>query len=129
MNTLLNAAVIQQLGFDSLQDEDCKQTLSDIANYGIDGGFGSFIYYSDTCEFYDNNERLIKEALAEMACDFGQTAAELVASFGCLNGNYSVCEIDLFLMTGEETDDNGTQLKNALAWFAAEETARVLGGE
>lgn len=66
------------------------------------------------------------ELVKELADDFGQTPIQFVASFNCLNGNYSdsegEAEISRALYGRLASDD--TQVPNALAWFALEEVAR-----
>jgi len=122
MNESLKRAVLEQLGMDpdDLTEED-HGTLQDICNHGIDGGFTGFIYYADTCEFYDDNKQDIIALCREFADEFGQGISELIASFNCLD--LTVAEVDAFLICGD--DENEEQIKNALAWFAAEEVARL----
>ncbi len=121
MNTL-QTAVIQQLGYESLDDE-CTSTLSDVANYGADCGFGQFVYYKDTCQFFDDNRNDILQLVAELADDLGESPSGMVKSFRCLNSDFNH-EVDQVLMNIDCDDD--MQVKNALAWFALEETARSL---
>jgi len=78
MNKKLITAVKRNLG------GDVKQQLKDITNHGISGGFGGFIYYSDTVKFFKNNRAEIIELVREMAQEFGQDPIEFVASFNCL---------------------------------------------
>ena len=124
MNTLQNN-VINQLGYDEL-DSECKDTLSDVAQYGADAGFGQFIYYSDTCQFFDDNRRDILQSVSDMAESMGEEPSAMVKSFRCLNGDFNH-EVDQVLM-GIDCDDD-IQVKNALAWFALEETARELADD
>lgn len=123
----LQQIVIKQLGFSELDDE-CKQTLSDIANHGVSGGFGGFIYYSDTVKFFDDNRKLILAELVGFADELGESAADMVKNFPCLqigdNDNWND-EIDKVLFGLPCEDD--TQVKNALAWFACEHVASELG--
>lgn len=37
---LLTNAVIEQLGYEELEDEELRSTLEDITNHGAGGGFG-----------------------------------------------------------------------------------------
>ena len=126
--TDLQLAVLKQLGFigytsnDNSLSQSTKETLQDINNHGIDGGFGDFIYYSDTTEFFDNNRAEIVEALRELASDLGEDMFEMVSGFGCLNGDYDTYEI-ADVVCGNKDDK---WIKNALAWFAAETVAREL---
>ncbi len=124
MNTL-QKNVIEQLGYDEF-DEECNATLQDVAQYGADSGFGQFVYYSDTCQFFDNNRSAILQSVSDLAGELGESPSTMVQNFGCLNGDYNR-EVDQVLM-GIECDED-VQVKNALAWFALEETARELINE
>ena len=119
MNAKLTAAVIRQLGG--------RESLEDIANHGIDGGFTGFIYYTDTIKFFKAHRAEIVELVKEYASEFGQSPIQLVASFGCLkmdaNNPEDKSEIARALYGRLASDD--TQVPNALAWFAAEEVARA----
>ena len=115
MSNLLNAVIEQSGGI-----EAWEEMKIDISSHGIDGGFSGWIYYTETNEFYDNNERDIKSLLSEQADEYGQGVSELLASFNCLD--ISTGEADNFLMGLDEEEDN-TQIKNALAWFTVEHYA------
>lgn len=114
--TKLDRAVIRQLGG--------SDYLADIANHGIGGGFPGFTYYSDTVKFFKAHRADIIALVKEMADDFGQSPMEFVAGFNCFKGMDFEAEIAECLY-GRVSADNYT-VPNALAWFAAEETARKL---
>jgi hypothetical protein len=116
-NAKLFNAVYKQL-------DECEfETLENIANYGIAGGFNGFIYYTDTTAFFKRNKTAILQLAYEMVADCGYTGiGQFLGSFGCLKG-YSVSECEKALMF--ETDDTQA-IQNALAWFAAEEFARFI---
>jgi hypothetical protein len=116
MNTKLTNAVIKQLGG--------RESLEDIANHGIDGGFTGFIYYSDTVKFFKKNRALILELAKEMASDLGENVIDMIAGFNCLTDDDETRESIARCLWGRVTD-NDTQVANALAWFAAEEVART----
>ena len=78
MNKKLIKAVIRQLGG--------RDSLQDIANHGIDGGFSGFIYHSDTVKFFKRNRAEIVELVKEMADELGEEPIELVCMFNCLGG-------------------------------------------
>lgn len=119
----LQQAVFDQLGFIEL-DDDARQTLRDIARYGIDGGFVGFTYFTDTIAFFKANRSAILSALAELASDLGESVEDLVVNFRCLGEDYRD-EVRTVLY-GLDADDrqHTAQVENALAWFAAEEVAR-----
>jgi len=122
--TQLDLNVIENLGYDSLVDE-CKGTLSDVANYSASGGYGQFCYYSDTCKFFDDNRGDILQLASEIdACMNADGAASFIKSFRCLDGLYSLDEVAQVIYDKDCDNDAVTQVKNALAWFALEETAR-----
>jgi hypothetical protein len=124
MNTKLIKAVIDQLGSEG---DDLKANFEDITNHGIDGGFGGFIYYSDTIEFFKKNKKEITELVFEMAEEFGQTPIEFVRGFNCLKStfeNAAEAEAEISRALYGRLDKDDTQVPNALAWFAGEEVAR-----
>lgn len=129
MNKLtdLQIAVIEQMsGDDNIKTlEDVSNTyvlenLKDVANYGADGGWNGFTYYSDTVKFFDDNKDLIMESLKELASELGEGLLEMISKFRCLDNEYSVDEIAevLYANSGE-----CEFLKNALSWYALEEVA------
>lgn len=125
MNTL-KQAVIEQLGYESENDEELIQVCEDISNHGIGGGFGGFIYYNETIKFFDDNKEDIMVRLGQLADEIGMNKYDLIVSFSCLNKLYSVDQVvDGIYIEG---DENESQIKNALSWFAAEEIAREIAG-
>lgn len=100
--------------------DDFAESAMDVANHGAsDGTFGSFIYYTDTCEFFQNNRSTILRAFRDECEEIGEPMAQSLASFRCLNGDYPVGECESFLI-GLEPDEDWTQLENALSWWALE---------
>lgn len=112
----LTRAVIKQLGGWA----SFKESAEDICNHGINGGYGGFIYYSDTVPFFTRNRRAIIDLAKEQAADFGQGVLEMIAGFNCFAGDYTADEIGETLF-GRDPD---TQIANGLAWYAGEEVAR-----
>ena len=119
--TLINAVIDNLSGMDSIEN---------INNHGIDGGFGNFIYYADTVKFYKKHKKDILKMAQEMAQDLGKDMLSMIAGFNCLNGrhkgagaDYTQTEIGeaIFSGTGEMAD----RILNAMAWFAAEEVCRM----
>ena len=101
-----------------------RESLVDVCNQGADCGFGSFVYYVDTCEFFKKHRKDIMAIAESMAQDFGQDLFAMIAGFGCLKdyklGAYETSEA--LNGRGEMAD----QVQNAMAWFALEEVAREL---
>ena len=128
MNKKLINAVIENLGYDDLNDPELIQQLKDITNHGIGGGFGGFIYYSETTSFFNENRKEIIELVKEMSFSLGEGMIELVASFNCLKDmDVTLDEIGnvLFCIDTDNYDEKMI-IKNGLSWFAGEEVARHL---
>ena len=71
-------AVINQFG----GWEQFKESAPDVSNYGIDGGFSGFIYYSETHKFTLKNRAAIVELLEETADSLGVDVVAMVSNFG-----------------------------------------------
>ena len=128
MNNELKNAVLEQLGIDpEAMEEYDRGVLCSITEHGIDGGFHGFVYNSETCAFYDANMRQILELLRELSDEMGETMAQCVSSFNCVDD--TPADVEEFFVFQHENRDCDTNLKNALAWFAAEEVARYMVGE
>lgn len=114
----LTRAVVRQLGG---WDEDTQQNLRDIAKYGVAGGFYGFIYYADTVKFFQKNRAVIMGCLLDLADDVGESPYKMMTHWSCLKG-YS----KFVIASGINNADSeyADQVRNALAWFAAEEVAR-----
>jgi hypothetical protein len=115
--TLINA-VINRIGLDS---------VNDVNNNGISGGYGGFIYYSDTLSFYKRYRRLINKLVFEMAEIFGEDPVNMIASFRCVNDDADTRkDIGKCIYGGNINGllDN-VHIPNALSWFAAEEVCRM----
>jgi len=125
MKTQLQLAVIEQLGFSDHDDADLITTLNDIHSYGIEGGFGGFIYYSDTVAFAEQNKSDILEIARDMADSLGEDGAySLIAGFPCLGDGYTADSVADAI--NDEDHEDRTQVLNAMAWFAAEEFAHYM---
>jgi len=124
VNESLKNAVIEQLGGD---DESIEYAKDTIQNCGASGGVGGFIYYSETTEFARNNMDDIYSLLKDQASEFGYDCVfEMVAKFNCLKDHkYSPHEI-ADVIYNKASEDDETQILNALAWYALEETIHTL---
>lgn len=124
---VLIEAVIEQLGYDPAEEnEELTGTLSDIRSHGIDGGYSGFIYYTDTHKFAIDNRKQIVALLDEMADDMGIEVNDMVAGFGVFRNSPMDKEDkrDLRNYLGGGPVEQGT-ITNVMAWFAAEEVARM----
>ena len=99
---------------------------ADITRHGIDGGFNGFIYYADTEPFAARNKDAILELASGQAQEMGYDSTfAMIRGFGCFRGD-NLSDGDLMrAMCKGRNPENGTNLLNALAWYAAEEVARA----
>lgn len=103
------------------------ESAPDITAHGIDGGFGGFIYYSETEPFARRNRSAIAEMASAQASDFGTGVFDMIRGFGCFRHDKvkpTDEEIGSALYAGRDID-NGAPILNALAWYAGEEVARA----
>ena len=119
--TLVRAVVHQLGGW-----QEAEQSMIDIANHGINGGFHGFIYYSDTVAFFKKHRTTICELVNSTADDFGESPITMITSFNGLKNVETQDSILRCLGGGSLRPDpsNDTIVANALTWFAAEEVAR-----
>ena len=118
---LINA-VISRIGMDSVQD---------VMNHGIDGGYNGFIYYSDTHEFAMKYRKHILNLLEEQAEGMGEEVVEMVSHFGVFYDRRTQKTTmdkddrkDLYRYLGGGRCEQST-ITNVMAWFAAEEVCRM----
>ena len=118
---LINA-VIDNIGIESVED---------VINHGIDGGFNGFIYTSDTVAFYKKHKKDIITLAKDMASDLGENLIEMIGGFNCLK-YYDYNKNKWVEDKGQDAigqtvygNDHDDMVANALAWFAAEEVCRM----
>lgn len=85
------------------------ETMQDIINHGISGGFSGMTYYTETCAFHDEYENEIWDMLRNDAEEQGLNILELIGTF---NGGIHVGSME--------------QFKNLLAWYAVESVCRLI---
>ncbi len=112
LSTVINA-VYKSIG---------KDSITDVINNGIDGGFNGFIYYSDTHDFTIKHRKTILSMLEQLADNLGEDAVQIVSGFGVFRYNPIDAEDkkDLYTFLGGGKPKQGT-ITNVLAWFCAEE--------
>lgn len=120
--TRLIRAVIHNIGIESVQD---------VVNHGIAGGFNGFIYTGDTVRFFENHKKLIMQLAEEQSQEFGGDALDMIRGFNCLSSrekpDYTASEIAKALYAGGRGGDmseNARTIQNAMTWYAAEEVCR-----
>lgn len=101
--------------------KEAQGSLSDIARYGADAGWAGFTYTGDTVDFFKAHKKAILALLQDMADQCGQGMLETVQGFNCIGKGYSLDEIGEAIYAGR--GECAAIIKNALAWFALEETA------
>ena len=94
---------------DWILDTQERSTIEDVTRHGCSGGtISELIYYADTSAFYEKYKEEIWRRLSDMADDMGEPSIlHLIVTF---NGSKEV---------GSEL-----QLRNLLAWWAAEDVCR-----
>lgn len=112
---LIRAVVRQSGGWQSFQE-----SAPDISKHGISGGFGGWIYYTETCQFYAKNQGVIVALVEHWSNDSNLSPIDFVTGFRCFDADKPSVGKTLY-GTKRQHD---TQVANALAWFAAEEVAR-----
>ena len=96
---------------DWLLDTQERSTIKDTAQHGCSGGtISELIYYADTSAFYDKYKEEIFERLNNMAQDMDcESILHLIVTFN-----------------GAKEVGSHLQLKNLLAWWAAEDVCREI---
>lgn len=103
-----------------------KDSINDVNNHGIDGGYSGFIYYSETHDFAMKHRKQIIALLTEQAESLGEEIISMVANFGYFRHNKMDNEdrMNLYKYIGGGKCEQGT-ITNLMAWFAAEEVCRM----
>ena len=122
--SLVEAVITQFGGWD-----DFTESCQDVSNYGIDGGYGAFIYHVDTVKFAHDNLKAILSLAKQWADELGEDGAySFISGFTCLPD----CPADeiaeaiyMHSIDDDPWNDDFVQVMNALSWFAAEEVCRA----
>lgn len=123
MDSRLEQAILEQLGFEEL-NEEAKQTLADVCRGGGNSGWSGFTYSAELLDFYKANRGLIIEELKSQADDFGVGFLEMILGFNCLKGNeLSVDEIGEIVFGKNYDHDSATLVIDALGWAVLETLA------
>ena len=114
-------AVKRQTGREWAEFQDELKNVS-ASPYGAASGFGGFIYYYETVEFWRRNRKVITEQLNELAFSLGENVMSMVMSFGGIkDGDFTEDEVGRALYG--RYDDELQQIYNVFAWYALEEVA------
>lgn len=99
-----------------------KERSQDVTSHGAIGGFGGFIYYTDTVSFTKRNKKAIVKFCENFASELGENGIiEFIAGFQCMK-NYSQSEVACGLYN--PLSENKANVYNALAWLILEEVSR-----
>lgn len=112
--------------FDHLGDdiEEILHKCKDIVVHGIESGFGSFIYYSDTVKFYKDNEEEILKHLKELTSSMANDEDEDTSLITCLY-NDEICRIYLEeMLLGDPS-----RLYNNFTWIYVTDIVSSIMGE
>ena len=109
-------AVIRRIGLDSVED---------VVNHGIDGGFSGFIYYADTVKFFKSYRQEILALAKDTADQLGEDMLSMIAGFNCLKGEKFNNDDIARAIYQDKDSEIAPVIQNALAWFAAEEVCRM----
>lgn len=112
--------------FDHLGDdiEEILYKCKDIVVHGIESGFGSFIYYSDTVKFYKDNEEEILKHLKELTSSMCDDEDEDTSLITCLYKD-EVCRIYLEeMLLGDPS-----RLYNNFTWIYVTDIVSNIMGE
>ena len=118
---LVGAVIWQFGGWQIFQEK-----AIDVANHGISGGYGGFVYYDDTIAFAKKHKKIILENVKQFADEIGESFAKVIADFSCLKKS-GITDDDVItaLMYPRSCEEYIiTQVYNALAWYAGETVAR-----
>ena len=87
-----------------------KSTLTDMIQYGCQGGFPMLTYYTDTCKLYNSFKEEIWEAVVQDAEEYGNNNPfEYMATWG-----------------GAKNVGDADQFENLMTWYMAERTAHQI---
>jgi hypothetical protein len=104
----LKHAVAAQMGYDE-DDEEFRETMSDVARGGADAGWSGFTYTTDCVAFFREHEDAIMDLVAQDADDYGyKDVATFMATFN----------------RADMLDSGPDGMANLLAWYALEHVAR-----
>lgn len=98
--TDLEKAILTQIDGCDYLTEDNNAELQTCIQGGADCGISGFIYYADTCTFYDAHREEILSQMIEEAQELGySSAAEMISKFNCLRDWINAGEIEKQLFT------------------------------
>jgi len=116
----LQKAIDKVLVYDN--QEDKLEIYKNINETGMEAGYSNFIYYKNTCTFYDNNRKDIVKFLELIAKEYDQDLIEMLHSSKYFK-DYTLSELGKVLYSDiSEKEENNVILgiKNYLTWATVE---------
>lgn len=125
MENNLEQAIIEQLGFESINDEECKQTLADVCRGGGNAGWSGFTYCSEMLDFFKENKPAIIKHLHSQASDLDcDSLIGMVKGFNCLkDSGITEDEIGAILYGSNYDGEMSSSIIDALCWAVLEDLA------
>lgn len=125
MEKKLEQAIVEQLGYESIEDADCLQTLKDVCTGGANAGFSGFTYSVECLEFYRKNKTAILKLLAEMSEESeGCGVAMMIMGFNCLKGqDLKASEIEQIIFCNDYDNEMSNVVIDAVCWSVLEALA------
>lgn len=125
MEKQLEQAIVEQLGYESIDDDDCIQTLKDVCKGGADGGFSGFTYSADCLEFYRKNKPKILQLLADQSDEFcGGSTCAFIKNFNCLKDqDLTMHEIEQTIFCNDYDAEMSNIIIDAVCWCVLETLA------
>lgn len=119
--TALITPVMTQSNCDSWQEFTGYLDNVSASPYGAAAGFGGFIYYSETVNFWRKNRKKIVRLMEEEADELGEpNALAMVQNFNALK-DYDGNDIARALYGA--FDEDFTEIYNVFAWYVLESVA------
>lgn len=113
-------AVIEQLG--GVDEEVIFGSLNTVRN-GSDGYTG-FIYYTETCKFWNDNKDAIMENMHELADDLDEDLIKMIRGFGNFKDDDTVTYDAIGkALYGPYDEDENRRIYDTFAKYALEEVA------
>lgn len=115
-------AVIEQLG--GIDYENIFGSLDTVRN-GSDG-YSGFVYYTETCKFWNKNKDCILQNMHELADDLGEDLIKMIKGFGNFKDDESVTYDAIGkALYGPYDEEENRYIYDTFAKYALEEVANT----
>lgn len=125
MEKQLEQAIVEQLGYESIDSDEVKETLADVCRGGGNAGWGGFTYSAEMEEFFKANKSAILEHLKGQVSDFGSDSLiGMIKGFNCLkDSGVTEDEIGAILYSSNYDGEMSSMIIDALCWAVLEDLA------